>query len=129
MRFGYTILYVPEVLSTLSFYEQAFGLKRRFLDDAGRYGELETGATVLAFASETLAEENGVRARPNRPTDDPPAVEIAFVTDDIEGAVSRALKAGAQPVKAPTRKPWGQVIAYVRDLNGVLVELCTPMGG
>jgi hypothetical protein len=26
-------------------------------------------------------------------------------------------------------KPWGQVVAYVRDLNGYLVEICTPMAG
>ncbi|TXT41687.1 MAG: hypothetical protein FD135_14 [Comamonadaceae bacterium] len=24
--------------------------------------------------------------------------------------------------------PWGQTIAYVADINGFLVELCTPMG-
>jgi lactoylglutathione lyase len=29
---------------------------------------------------------------------------------------------------APTKKPWGQTVAYVRDLDGHLVELCTPMG-
>jgi len=23
--------------------------------------------------------------------------------------------------------PWGQTIAYVADINGFLVELCTPM--
>jgi hypothetical protein len=25
-------------------------------------------------------------------------------------------------------KPWGQTVAYLRDINGVLVELATPMG-
>jgi len=24
--------------------------------------------------------------------------------------------------------PWGQTIAYVADINGFLVELCTPVG-
>lgn len=24
---------------------------------------------------------------------------------------------------------WGQTVAYVADLNGFVVELCTPMGG
>ena len=27
----------------------------------------------------------------------------------------------------PHAKPWGQVVAYVRDLNGFLVELCSAM--
>jgi lactoylglutathione lyase len=26
-------------------------------------------------------------------------------------------------------KPWGQVVTYVRDGDGVLVELCSAMGG
>ena len=24
--------------------------------------------------------------------------------------------------------PWGQTIAYVADINGFLLELCTPVG-
>jgi len=50
---GYVILYVEDVSATLDFYEKAFGLSRRFFheDDGKAYGELETGATRLAFAS------------------------------------------------------------------------------
>jgi uncharacterized glyoxalase superfamily protein PhnB len=43
MKLGYTILYVVDVASSLSFYERAFGFKRRFLHESGTYGELETG--------------------------------------------------------------------------------------
>lgn len=28
----------------------------------------------------------------------------------------------------PFEKPWGQTVGYVRDINGVLIELCSPMG-
>jgi len=35
---------------------------------------------------------------------------------------------GATPEKAVTEKPWGQRVGYVRDLNGCLVELCSPVG-
>ena len=48
MKFGYTILYVPDVPATLRFYEAAFGLKTRFLHEGGDYGELETGSTAEA---------------------------------------------------------------------------------
>jgi len=47
----------------------------------------------------------------------------------VAAAYRRAVDAGAVSVVAPDARPWGQVVAYVRDLNGVLVELCTPMGG
>ena len=57
---GYVILYVNDVAASLAFYEKAFGLARRFFhDDNGKaYGELETGAARLAFASIALAEEH-----------------------------------------------------------------------
>ena len=127
MQLGYVILYVPDLEKTVTFYEDAFGLSRRFLHESG-YAELETGGTALAFATESLARSNGVSFRPNTPGDDAAGAEIGFVLDDPAAAFARAVTAGAVPVKAPTVKPWGQTVAYVRDLNGFLVELCTPVG-
>lgn len=31
------------------------------------------------------------------------------------------------PVKEPQQKPWYQMVGYVRDLNGFLVEICTEI--
>jgi catechol 2,3-dioxygenase-like lactoylglutathione lyase family enzyme len=56
MKLGYTILYVADVASSLSFYERAFGFKRRFLHESGTYGELETGETTPSFAAHELAD-------------------------------------------------------------------------
>ena len=129
--FGYTILYVEDVAATLDFYEQAFGLARRFFHDEGgkSYGELETGATRLAFASLSLAEEHlGRRPVTSDPAGAPLAFEIALVTDDVDALYNRALGAGAAAVSAPAVKPWGQTVAYVRDRSGYLVELCTAVG-
>ena len=73
MRFGYAIAYVLDVEATITFWEQAFGLKRRMVVEGGEYGELETGATRLAFAAEYMAACHGFAIRPNRPHDDPAA--------------------------------------------------------
>ena len=129
MKLGYVLVYVPDVEEAVRFYEKAFGLTRRFVHESG-YGELDTGGTALGFVSEALAASNGTSFRKNRAKDAKAAgVEIAFVTDDPKAAYARAVKAGAARVSAPKKKPWGQVVAYVRDLNGVLVEICSPMGG
>lgn len=128
IRFGYVILYVMDVPATLTFYERAFGLKRRFLHESEMYGELETGGTVLAFAAEALVEVNGITARPNRPADDPAGAEVGLVTNDVATAYQLAVSAGAVAYKAPAVKPWGQTVGYVRDNNGFLVEICSPMG-
>jgi len=41
MKFGYTIVYVPDVLASVEFFEKAFGLKRRLVHESG-YGEMDT---------------------------------------------------------------------------------------
>jgi lactoylglutathione lyase len=128
MKLGYTIIYVADVEASLAFYESAFGLKRRFADPSGMYGELATGETALAFAAEAMADANGVRVRPNRAAEVAAGFEIAFVTPDPAKAYEAAVAAGAMGVKPASLKPWGQVVAYVRDLNGCLVELCSPIG-
>ena len=127
---GYVILYVKDVSATLLFYERAFGLSRRFFnDDNGKaYGELETGSARLAFASLELAKEHlkqdVVAASPSKP---PLGFEIALVTSDVSPLYARAVKAGATAVSEPATKPWGQTVAYLRDEDGHLVELCTPL--
>ncbi len=50
MKFKYTILYVDDVVETFSFYEKAFGLKKKMLHESGDYGELDTGNTTLSFS-------------------------------------------------------------------------------
>jgi predicted enzyme related to lactoylglutathione lyase len=125
MQFGYTILYVEDVPKTIAFYEAAFGLARRFVHEAGDYGELDTGATALAFSSLRLMTELG--KNPQRASAQAPSFEIAFTTPDVAAAVERAVNAGARLVQAPQQMPWGQTVAYVADLNDALVELCTPV--
>jgi len=126
MRLGYVIIYVPDLDATVAFYERAFGLARRFVHESG-YAEMDTGTTALAFAADTLVQGNGVAYRPNRLSDDAAGAEIAFLTDDVAGAYARAVGAGATAYKAPQQKPWGQTVAYVRDNNGFLVEICSPI--
>lgn len=129
MRFAYTILYVPDVARSLAFYENAFGLSVRFVADSGEYGELDSGPTTLAFAQEDFAADGrGLPARSLRPDDDPPPFEVAFTCDDVAAAYEQALAAGASSIAAPKQKPWGQTVAYVRDGDGAIVELCTPVG-
>ncbi len=129
MKFGYTIIYVPEVAASLDFFARAFGIPRRFLHDSGMYGELETGATTLAFAAHELGEMNfpdgHVEAHASAK---PLGMEIALVTPDVAQAHQKALDAGASELSAPAEKPWGQTVSYVRCPDGTVVELCTPIG-
>jgi predicted enzyme related to lactoylglutathione lyase len=128
MRFGYTILYVDDVLKTVLFYEEAFDLKKLFVHESNAYAEMDTGSTRLAFAAKSLARENGFDFGKPGAMELPAPFEIAFVTEDVETSFKKAVLGGAAELKKPTRKPWGQTVGYVRDCNGFLVEICSPMG-
>lgn len=128
---GYVILYVENVAVSLTFYENAFGLARRFYhDDAGKeYGEMETGGCRLAFYSRKLVEadpalKDAVLTSAAQP---PQGFEIALLTPDVPALFERAVQAGAVALAKPENKPWGQTVAWVRSTDGHVIELATPM--
>lgn len=127
MIFRYTILYVEDVAASLDFYGQAFGLETGFLHESGDYGELVTGDTRLAFSSRKLMTSLG--KSPGRADAKAPVFEVALETDDVATAIERARRAGASVLQEPREEPWGQTTAYVRDPDGYLVEICSPVAG
>jgi catechol 2,3-dioxygenase-like lactoylglutathione lyase family enzyme len=129
MKFAYTIAYVEDVARSVLFYEKAFGLKRRSQGELDDYAEMETGEVTLAFASNELGKSNLPDGFvPNSLTGPPAGIELAFVDQDPEQAVATTVASGATLVKKIEEKPWGQRVAYVRDPDGVLIEIASPMG-
>jgi lactoylglutathione lyase len=129
MKLGYTIVYVPDVAASLAFFETAFGLQRKFLHESGTYGELNTGETTLSFAAHELGDMNFSGGHVHASSSPQPlGFEIALVTIDVNAAHAKAVAAGARELAEPQQKPWGQVVSYVRCPDGILIELCTPIG-
>ena len=128
VKFGYTIVYVESVEKTISFFENAFVMSRKFVTEENDYGELNTGETTLSFASHELGQSNFSGSYVSGSSSDKPlGIEIALVTTDVETSHSAALEHGATELKAPVQKPWGQIVSYVRCPSGILLELCTPI--
>jgi len=128
VKFGYTIAYVADVNAALSFFENAFGMERRFTSEEKDYGELNTGETILAFASHELGRTNFSGGYISGTSSEVPlGNEIVLVTSDVKAMHDTALKYGAKELKAPSEKPWGQIVSYVRCPAGILLELCTPI--
>ncbi|BAZ11172.1 glyoxalase/bleomycin resistance protein/dioxygenase [Calothrix sp. NIES-4071] len=128
MKLSYTILYVKDVPSSVTFYEKAFGLKQRFIHESGQYAEMETGETLLAFTSNELAKSNLPQGfQENSLSNLPAGIEIGFVDEDVPFSFVNAVNAGATAVVEPKIKPWGQTVAYVRDLDGILIEIASPI--
>ena len=128
MKLGYTLIFVQDVAKTAEFYQKAFGLSVGFAAESGRYIEMATGSTALGFVDEAFVKSSGGQFTPNRAGAQAPGFEIAFVTDKVQEAMDKAVENGATLLAAPQMKPWGQLVGLVSDLNGVIVEICAPMG-
>lgn len=125
MQLSYIIIYVDDPVKATAFYEKAFDMTTRFIHESNLYAEMESGQTTLAFAQYDMMDSNtGIQARKGQKN----CFEIAFTTDSVDEAYTKALSAGAEAIKPPAVKPWGQTVAYVKDPFDTIVEICTPMG-
>ena len=128
VRLGYVFIFVPDVPAAVQFFERAFGLECQHLDASGMFAELATGDTVLAFAEDDYASSaNGIAHQRSGPAGASPGISFTFVSDDVPADWHRAVEAGAEVVATPTSKPWGQVVGYLRDPHGLIIEIASTV--
>eukprot|EP00850_Spirogloea_muscicola_P009305 SM000052S17697 [mRNA] locus=s52:153981:155208:- [translate_table: standard] len=122
--FAYTVCYVKDVQTSVDFYQKAFGLDVRRVDNSRKWGEMETGATTLCFTPLQQREAKitgGIHAPAEG--EQRSNVEVSFSYDDVKQAFDRAVQAGAIPLAEPEPKPWGQTCGYVRDPDGIVIRI------
>lgn len=120
----YTVLIVEDLDRSVAFYSDVLGI--RLSHRSGGYAQLITGPTRLAlYTREAMAATLDQPLEP--PARGAPGFEIGFLVADVDAAYREITEAGAEPVKEPTDRFWGQRTAYVRDPDGHLVELVQPL--
>lgn len=121
MKFASTRLIAADIKAMVCFYEKVTGQKADWL--APMFAEIVTPTATLAFGSaETVALFKAGSAEPaaNR------TAVIEFQVDDVEAEFAR-LKDDVEVVHAPKLMPWGNCAAQIRDPEGTLVGLYTPV--
>ena len=122
-KLGFLIIFVKDVKKTSEFWANAFGFTVKFTHESGEYIEMQTGDTVLAFSGESFFPPTDLGYRPNNPTESPPGVTVSVNYHDPKALFDLAVKNGAVAVKDVELKPWNWYSGYVRDINGILVEI------
>jgi lactoylglutathione lyase len=120
MKFAKTIVYVEDAKASIEFFERAFGWKGAYWDQGA--GEVDAGDTKIVFATYAVGQSHLATVGA------PGAVglELGLTSEDVEGDFQRAVDAGAEPIKAPEKTPWGQVSSYLRCPDGTVVDLASP---
>ena len=129
IKYTYTILYVENVTKSIEFYIKSFGFSRKFVTGENDYGEIITGETTISFASKNLANSNLKNGFIESDLKNKPfGIELGFVTENVAETIESVKNNGGIIIEEPKQKPWGQIVAYIRDLDGFLIEICTSMG-
>ncbi|GAB3674139.1 VOC family protein [Angustibacter aerolatus] len=124
MRITSLRLITDDVARLVHCYEQLTGVEARWAGP--EFAELDTEHLRLAFGSPAtmrLAGPDVVHAAANR------SAILELVVDDVD-AEHRRLQALVPPMELamePTDMPWGNRSMLVRDPDGALVNLFTPV--
>lgn len=103
------IIFTPHMVELARFYQKAFDLGE-YNASPSHLGQ-QVGPVYLGFDEDPEI------------TTTSPSVTLWFTVDDIQSTYERLIELGAQDRYAPTRKPWGAVLAAVYDLDGNMVGL------
>ncbi|GES42232.1 glyoxalase [Rhizobium dioscoreae] len=121
MKLASTRLIASDIRKMVGFYEMVTGHRAEWL--APVFAEIVTPAATLAIGSvETVAlfKEGSAEPCANR------SIIIEFQVDDVDAEFAK-LKDMVEVVHEPKLMPWGNRAAQIRDPEGTLISLYTPV--
>ncbi len=121
MKLASTRLIASDIKKMVGFYEMVTGQAAEWL--APVFAEIVTPSAALAIGSAesvALFREGSAEPSANR------SLVIEFQVDDVDAEFSR-LKDKAEVVHEPKLMPWGNRAAQIRDPEGTLISLYTPV--
>jgi predicted enzyme related to lactoylglutathione lyase len=118
------ILYVRDQHLSSRFYQQVLGCAPRLEVPGMTEFELSGGAILGLMPESGIQRLIGVETRP--------AVarcELYLLLADLQGALRRALEAGAELIQPAEARDWGDRVGYLRDPDGHILALAEPLKG
>jgi lactoylglutathione lyase len=128
MRLEFVRLLVADVPTSRTFYRDALGMTVTF-DDGANYVDLRVNDefSLALFRRDAMAEAVGRSGlAPSAAVQD--SFVIVFGVDDVDAAAERLRGLGVRLETDPVdRADWGIRTLHVRDPDGHLVELNSPL--
>lgn len=125
LNFKSVAIYVKNVKKSVDFYERVFEFKRDFLDEDEIYSELSLGQAKISFIKEIFVKKHIIKNgfHINNIEKIPSGFELALTTNDVEKVFKKAVEEGAHIISKPTNDSRGYKVAYLRDFDGIIVEI------
>lgn len=122
MKFVSTRIITADVPRLVAFYEMVTGASAVWGNEL--FAEIPTPVGVLAIGSDktvALFGQGSAEPAANR------SAIIEFIVDDVDADYERLRGRVAEIVTEPTTMPWGNRALLLRDPDGNLVNLFTPV--
>lgn len=113
-----------DVDASAAFYERLTGVTA--VRPTAQFAEIRTPSATLAIGHTATVALFGPGSA--RPADNHTAI-IEFIVDDVDAEHVRLQADGVPVVQEPTTMPWGNRSLLLRDPDGTLVNLFTPVSG
>jgi catechol 2,3-dioxygenase-like lactoylglutathione lyase family enzyme len=111
-----------DVDASAAFYERLTGVTA--VRPTAQFAEIRTPSATLAIGHTATVALFGPGSA--RPADNHTAI-IEFIVDDVDAEHVRLQADGVPVVQEPTTMPWGNRSLLLRDPDGTLVNLFTPV--
>lgn len=122
MNLAATRIFTADVDALVSFYEKLTGVVANRVHPL--FAELSTPTGTLAISSTqtvALLGEDAARARDNH------SIALDFLVDDVDALYPTLSDTVTEFVNEPTTMPWGNRSLLLRDPDGNLINLFTPV--
>jgi len=129
MRLDYVRLLVTEFDACFRFYRDIMGFKVTWGEEGDRYGSfsLGEGCALALFQRQAMAETLGTTNLPVEAACQDRMVLVVGV-EDLTATVKMLKERGAGFITEPEDHPkWGIRTAHIRDPDGNLIEINSPM--
>jgi catechol 2,3-dioxygenase-like lactoylglutathione lyase family enzyme len=120
---------VSEFDACLRFYRDVLGLELNWGEEGGGYASFHAGDGILLalFGRQEMAAAIGSADAPFGAAG-PERAMLIFEVPDLEAAVARLKDKGVAFLgDIQERRDWGIRVAFLRDPNGTLIELNSPL--
>jgi predicted enzyme related to lactoylglutathione lyase len=114
LRVWYVNLFVRDLERAVDFYQNKLGLPLRFRDDRFGYAAFATPGAGLSLARVDPDDQGALVGR---------HTGVGLGVPDIHAAHAELAGRGVEFTMAPTRQPWGGLLATFRDPDGNVLYL------
>lgn len=118
-------LYTKDIKKSLDFYRNVLKIKVETEDLENDFVQLKIGDTSIALLTEpTLDAMAGKKFFGSKSKEQ--NFLIAVEVSSVKETVKKLEKKDVEIIIKPKTTPWGQKVAYFKDLNGYIWELSEP---